>query len=367
MNTFYRQSVPQAPAENRLLPIPLSPKENRNYSLVRAIEGARSGNHRNCGFERECTLEIQNRMGDLDQHAHSLFVPASVLAHGQRDLTAGTASAGGYLVETEVAGVLDFLRPKSVALGLGAQVLTGLQGNQAFARTAGTATITWLANEGSTATESTQTLGQLTLAPKTVSGYVERSRQHEMQAGPLGEQMLRRDLIGVLMTAFDAAVFNGSGVSGEPTGILNVAGIGTFTGASLAYAGVLEAQTDILNANALSAAGEVSFVCRPAVASLLANRQGFSSTAPMWAGALDAGQLASCRARSTMNVPAATLVACDFTQILIAEWGPGAVEIRVNPYATANFQAGIKGIAAFLTIDVGMVSPLAASVATSVS
>ena len=53
----------------------------------------------------------------------------------------------------------------------------------------------------------------------------------------------------------------------------------------------------------------------------------------------------------------------DFSQAILAEWG--VLEIDVNPYA--NFTAGIQGIRAFYTCDVGVRVPGAFSVATSIT
>jgi HK97 family phage major capsid protein len=147
-------------------------------------------------------------------------------------------------------------------------------------------------------------------------------------------------------------------------GLLGTAGIGTFTGASLTYAELLEAQTDILSANALSEGGKVSFLCRAAVAALLADREAFSADVPLWRGPLDAGQLTDCPALTSMNIPADTLIAGDFSQMAIAEFGNG-LEIRINPVQA--FQSGIVGYGAFLTVDVAVMQPSAFSVATSVS
>lgn len=220
-------------------------------------------------------------------------------------------------------------------------------------------------NEATQATEtSTYTLGSVSIAPKTCCAYVEESRQLRLMAPEFGEMMIRRDLRSTLSTAVDTVALNGSGVSGQPTGVMGTTGIGTFTGASVAYAGVLEAQTDILTANALSEGGAVSFICRPAVALLLANRQGFSDTAPMWTGPLSSGTVAGCPALSTMTMPATTLMAGDFSQLAVAEFGAG-LEIRVNPVAV--FQAGIVGYGAFLSMDVAVLRPEGFSVATGVS
>lgn len=360
-------ATPQPTATERVAPIALTQREVESYSLTRALEAAQQGNWRDAGFEWELSEEGFRRTGQPNAfHKHAFRVPHQILASHKRDLTVASATGGGFLAsDVQVQGVLDVLRPRMVTARLGAQYLPGLKSNVTYARTASSSTVTWHPTEATASTETANyNMGQISLVPKTCSAYVETSRLLRLMAPDLAEFTIRRDLARTLATAVDAAAFTGSGASGEPTGLLSAAGIGTFTGASLAYAGLLEAQTDILNANALSDGGQVAFTCRPAVASLLANRQGFSTLLPMWTGPLAAGQLIGCPAVSTMQIPASTLVAGDFSQMLLAEWA-GGIEIRVNPYA--NFPAGIFGYAAFLTMDVGVLQSTSFSVATSVS
>jgi hypothetical protein len=53
----------------------------------------------------------------------------------------------------------------------------------------------------------------------------------------------------------------------------------------------------------------------------------------------------------------------DFSQLVIAEWG--ALELDVNPYA--NFAAGISGVRAFYTVDIGVRYAAAFSYSTAIT
>lgn len=349
---------------DRIAPFALSERELDGYSLLRATEAARSGSWYRAGFEREVTMELARRAGVQEPDPHTLRVPPQALL--SRDLTVASDTGGGYLAgDTDVAGVVDALRATSLVFRAGARRLTGLRADTTYARQGGTSTVTWQVSEATQATETANySLGSISLTPKTVCAYVEESRLLRLMAPDLGEAMIRRDLRRTLSTALDSASINGTGINGQPLGLLNTSGIGTFTGASIAYDDVLEAQGDILDANGLNDGGEVSFACRPAVSKLLANRQGFSTNAPLWVGPLARGQLAGCPGYSSGNVPADTLIAGDFSQMLIGEFGAG-LEIRVNPVAA--FTAGIVGFGAFLSMDVAILNQPSFSVATSVS
>lgn len=348
------KELPRAPR------LDLTPGETRNYSLTRALRAAYSGDWQKAGLERSVTLAL---LGTEPHESNRVIIPPQVLG---RDLAAGNGAAGGFLVETGFGGVLDSLRPIMVTGRLGATVIDRLQGNVAYARNSGGLTISWAATESTQAIETDNfSTGQVALTPKTATGFIEGSRLFRLLAGDVGEAMLLRELRLGLATAVDAAAFSGSGASGQPTGILNTVGIGTFTGASISYSSLLESQTDILNNNALSEGGRVAFVCRPAVASLLANRTGFSANSgPCWTGQLAAGSLVGCPAISSMQMPAGTLLAGDFSQLILGEWGSG-VDVRIDPFSA--FVAGRVGMAASVSVDVSCGWPQAFSVATGVT
>lgn len=347
----------------------LSEKETQQFSILRAVVAARDKDWSKAGYEAEVSRTIAQKLGKVPD-ATRFFVPLEVQQRsindprlqGKRDLTVGTSNAGGYLVGTDNLGFIDLLRNRSVVMNMGARRLTGLQGNLTIPRQSGAATAYWLSTEATAITESQQTLGQLAFSPKTAGAYTEISRLLALQSSPDAESMVMADLAAVVGLAVDAAALNGSGASGQPTGIINTSGIGTVTGGSLAYAGVLEFQTDVAAANALSDA--CGYVTTPAVAALLMQRVKFSSTAsPIWEGNVLDGNCAGFRGMSSNQVPSANLLFGDFNQLVIGEWG--TLEIEVNPYA--NFAAGIMGVRAMYSIDVGVRYAGAFSLATSVT
>jgi HK97 family phage major capsid protein len=254
------------------------------------------------------------------------------------------------------------LRNKSVVMAMGATQLTGLQGNVAIPKHTTIGTVTWLANEASTITETNQVLAQVTLTPKTVGGYTEISRLLLLQSNPSAEAFVSNDLAAIVATAVDVAALNGSGASGQPLGIIGTAGIGGVTGTSIAYAGIVEFQTDVAGGNALTAG--CGYVATPVVAGLLKQRVKFTSTAsPIWEGQLLEGMVDGYKGMATLNLPTGDLLFGDFGQIVIGSWG--VLELEVNPYA--NFQAGIVGVRAIYTVDIGVRYPSAFSLATAVT
>ena len=337
----------------------MEPKEVKRYSVLRAIQAKASGDWSNAGLELEAHRSIEKRVGP--SRRNGIYVPYEVQ---KRDLSAGAANNGQRLVATDLRpqDFIELLRARTRVAALGARMLTGLVGNVSIPRQTGAGTAYWLANEATAITESDQTIGQLALAPKNVGAYTEISKQLTMQSTPDAEAMVMDDLARVLAIAIDTAAISGPGTGGAPTGITATAGIGSVTGTTLGYAGIVEFQTDVGAANAL--ADGCAYLTTPAVAGLLMQRQRFTSTdSPLWTGSVLDGQVAGYRATTSTSVPAATLIFGDFAQVVIAEWG--VMELEVNPYA--NFPAGIIGVRAWATVDIGIRQAGAFSVASTIT
>jgi HK97 family phage major capsid protein len=325
----------------------MTPKEVARYSVFKAMRAAAENDWSEAGLELEAHRELAKRFNEK-RGKRSFFVPLDIQ---KRDLSAVTASAGGRLVATDNMSFIEILRARSVAMRMGATSMSGLVGNVTIPTQSGAATAAWLANETTAVSESDQTFGQMALSPKNVAAYTEISRQLMMQSSPSAEMIVMNDLAAVVALAVDNAAINGSGASGQPTGIVNTGSIGSVTGTTLAYSGVLEFQTDVLTANALVNPASAGYVATPAVAAVLSGRSRFTNTdTPLWQGNLLDGTVAGFRAMSSTQIAAGRMLFGDFSQLVIAEWG--ALELDVNPYA--NFAAGITGVRAFYTVDIGV-------------
>ena len=337
----------------------LSKREKERYSMVRAINAVLNKNWNNAGLELECSREVQKRTGRMINE-HTFFVPADVQ---QRDLIVGTATSGGYLVGTVNMSFIELLRNRSVVLRMGATRMSGLVGSVTVPKQTAPGTGYWLATEGTTATESQLVVGQLALSPKNVGAYTEISRQLLLQSSPSAEMLVMNDLAAVIGLAVDTASLTGTGTS-EPLGIVNTNGIGgvTITTATITYANVLEFQADAAAGNALF--GNSGYVTTPTVASKMMGKPRFTnSDTPIWQGSMLDGQVVGMRAMSSNQITAGQLLFGDFSQVVVGEWG--VLEVEANPYA--NFAAGIVGVRAFYTVDVGVRYPAAFSLGTGIT
>jgi len=348
--------------------IGLTDKETREFSIAKAINACASRDWKGAEFELEAIKAVAQRMGKTPD-PHKFYVPFEVLMRkmpvrqdGKRDLTVASAGGGGYLVATENMGFIDMLYNRSVAFNMGVRRLSGLTASTTIPRMSASGTAYWLASESTAATETQQTFQQVSMTPKTAAAYTEISRQLLLQSSPGAEGIVTDDLAQIVATAADLAVLNGAGANGEPDGIIDFSGVGSVAAGSLNYAAVLEFQTDVASSKVRPQSG--GYVTTAAVAAIAKQRQRFSSTdTPLWTGNIWDGQIEGFRAMSSEQVPSATMIFGDWSEIVVGEWG--VLEVEVNPYA--NFQAGIIGVRCMYTMDVGIRRPYAFSQMKTIS
>jgi HK97 family phage major capsid protein/HK97 family phage prohead protease len=340
--------------------IGLSKRETAQYSITRALRAALSKDWSKAGLELEAHKAVMSAHGVTSRSGTSFFVPMEIQARmAKRDMTVAGVSGSQYLVGTEnLAGsFIDLLRNDSVVLGLGATRLTGLVGNITIPRMTAGGTAYWLADESTQITESQATIGQLSLSPKEVAALTQISHKLMTQSSPDVEAMVMNDLAQVLALAVDVATLRGSGASGQPQGIVGTSGVGTFdTDGTNTFSDVLDAQVDVMAANALRAG--CAYVADPASAALLMGRSRFANTdTPIWDGSLLAGTMAGFPCRATNQMGANTMLFGLWPSVIVAEWGQ--LELVVNPFSDET--RGLSSVRAWYSLDAGMRYPAAFS------
>lgn len=323
------------------MPLTLTPRELARYKLTDLIRNLHEGKGAT-GFAREVAEKLAD---DADKPFDSLrpMVPWQVFA---RDLTvSGTSGAS---VGTDVHAVADILRPVSVALRAGAQVLSGLTGNLIAPRISASATGYWLTNEGSAANATDPTFSAKEMKPKTAAAVTKFSRQLDLQSQQT-EIVVRRHLLRLIGSTMDAGILAGTGADGQPEGLLTVTGTQTQSGTSLDWAGVTNMVEQAATNNADDEA--IVFVAPPTVRELLAKREVVVDTGRfIWS----ADRVADKRAYSAPSMPAASMIAGDFGNVLIGLWGSGP-EISIDPFS--GFQTGVITMRCFLSMDVAILAP----------
>lgn len=340
--------------------IGMDAKEVKRYSLLRALNylaNPRDAKTREAAaFEIECSMAAAERSG---KSAQGLMVPYDVL---KRDLTVGTATAGGHTVATDLLSgdFIELLRNAIMLPGMGARVLTGLVGNIAIPRQTGAATHYWVAESGEPL-ESQQAFNQLTMSPKTVGAFTDISRKLLLQSSIDVESFVQGDLAKVLGLAIQAAAIQGGGVN-EPTGILGTAGIGSVAGgangAAPTWGNIIELETDVAVANA--DVGALAYLTNAKVRGKLKSTEKFSTTGNVvWADGNT--PLNGYKAAVTNAVPSnltkgsssgicSAIIFGNFADLVIGMWG--GLDLTVDPYS--NSTSGTVRIVALQDVDVAV-------------
>lgn len=228
--------------------IGMSNNERRNYSLIRAVQAAISGDWSKAGLERSASLAVAQRMGVSPE---GFFVPVDSFT---RAFTVGTAAEAGNLVQTSVLGneFVDVLRNKLILAKLGIRMLGGLTSNIAIPKKASAATIGSYTENGA-ATPSTVNTGQIALSPKRVSGQVTYTKQALIQSSLDVDAMLRDDLTQTTAVQIENLIINGTAAGNQPRGILNQSGIGAVIGGvnglQINWGHVVDLESACANAN----------------------------------------------------------------------------------------------------------------------
>jgi len=345
----------------------LSPRDLERYSIAEGINSfcdvvmSQTNSVQVGGLVGECHRELAKRRKEPPA-ANRLLVPRDVLM--ERDLTVATPSDGGYLVGTSLGSFIDLRRAVSVLSRLGAGLFSGFRDSFAYPRVSAGTTVEWLATESAQSTASDPTFQQVGTSPKTCSASTNISRQLLLQ-GHAADLIVKTVLARDQASAIDAAGLNGLGSSGEPRGIMNTSGIGTFiSGASVNYDKLLDAERDVADANGVVNPGSLGFVAHPGVAEMMKARTRFTNADQrLWDGSLHNGMVEGARAVATNNMPSASALYGDFSQVAVLEWG--GLELTVNPFQ--NFQAGIVGVRSFWSVDVAVFTPGAFSKGASIS
>jgi HK97 family phage major capsid protein len=239
----------------------MNARDLKQYSLVRALHAMANPNdaaaQKAAGFERELSDAAAKKSG---QAARGFVVPVDVLRKPyyadpdemKRALVAGTSTAGGNLIATDLmaGSFIDALRNKAVLLKAGARVIAGLVGNVAIPKLTGVSTAYWIAEENAP-TAGAQTVGQVTMSPKTLAAYTDMSRQLLMQSSIDVELMVRDDIQAIIALELDRVGLYGTGSSNQPAGLKGlITQTKDFAGDDPTFAEIVYLETVIAAANA---------------------------------------------------------------------------------------------------------------------
>lgn len=336
--------------------VDMTPKEQREYSLMNAIRGAQAG--RFDGFEREVSDELAKRYG---KEPRGFYVPQSIF---KRDLTVGTDAAGGFLKPTDHLGgeFIDALRANLVISGLGARMMQGLSGDVAIPALNAKTSVGFVAENAAPGAEGAPTFRQVTMSPKTLVQYVDISRKLSMQSDPSVEQIIRDDMTRQFAAKIDEVAIEGGG-SNEPTGITQTSGIGSVAmgtnGGAITYAKLVDLEKEVAIDNALG--GSLAFLTNPKVVGAMRQTPRQASGVEGNFILNDSNSLLGYNVASSTLVPSdltkgtssgvcSAVVFGNFNDLMIGMFG--GLDVLVDPYTGSA--TGATRIAMYQDVDVAV-------------
>lgn len=186
-------------------------EEAKKFRFANMIKGVATGDYSDCEFEREACRETAKR----------------------KDMAAGTDTAGGFIVPPLVMSneMIPLLKEAVIASALGVQIRTGYRNSPVyFPKKTSASTANWVGEAPSSGVPTSDVnFGQMELTPHTVAVRTRISNRLIRESTPAVEAIVREDMIEQMGLAIDAALFNGTGVSNQPRGILQTTGINVVT------------------------------------------------------------------------------------------------------------------------------------------
>jgi len=337
----------------------LTEDEQKRFSVGRAIRALVSRDFSKAGFEVEVSKAMSQR---LNKDTPGFFVPNDFKVRNQRVTTANVLQTivpaqGGAAVFTEYAGWLQLLRNRTRVFQMGAQLFAGLRSNYSFVRQTAAAQTYWISeNSGADVTDSTIAIQNVTMKPHILKGMLSFTAEQLAQAEEMFDALCNQELLKVHSIEIDRVALNGSGASGQPTGVLNQAGIGAVAmgtnGLSLATLGVqpfIDLETAVATANA--DLGNLAYLtdvairgeCKKTLEFIGVNgsnriwqntdqKDGSGTVNGYYAAATN--NLPNNLVKGTSNNCRATIFA-NWADLYIGEWG-GGLELVIDPYTLAG-------------------------------
>tara|TARA_R100000231_G_scaffold104750_1_gene77649 strand:+ start:4282 stop:6918 length:2637 start_codon:yes stop_codon:yes gene_type:complete len=329
--------------------IGMTDKEVKRFSLIKAIRAMANPNEPK--FREEAAFEFEAARAAAELYgvtSRGLMIPPDVMRQwAQRDLNTSNDSA---LVPQDfrVGDFIDVLRNQSSVMQAGARMLNGLSGNVVIPKKA-TASSAGFVTEGHALSESEATFAQVTMTPKTVGAFTDVTRQMMIQSSPDIEALIRDDLTQSIALAIDAGALEGSGSSGNPTGIKNTTGINAptnFAAANPTFAEVVAMETAVAEDNALL--GNLAYILPASMYGALKTTEKATGTAQFVVE--PGGTLNGYNAIVSNQVTAGDLYFGNFDDLLIGMYG--GIDLLVDPYSASN--SGNVRIRAMQMVDVAV-------------
>lgn len=351
------EAARRAQANQRVLS-PEEKKDLQRFSISKFFREAASDKLN--GIEAEMNEEGRKEFArSINGPMEGVFLPTTLLRNIEKRYDYSNATESSYgqaFVEQTRLSYLEALRNAMLGTKLGVRYLDGLQGNVGIVK-AGGASAAWYAEEAQ-ASKSKPTYAKLTMSPKRLQVIQGVTYDLMHQSSLAVDRLIMDDLTAAHASALDAAIFNGSGSSGQPTGVLAAANTNSIAigqhGGPITYSLLVQMETEVATDNALL--NNLAYVSNAKV-------QGKLKTIPQIAGypvyLMDDGKVNGYPFFMTNAIPSnltkgnssgvcsAALFGA-WSEILVGGWG--GLQFIVDPYTAKD--KGVLEISAAAYHDV---------------
>jgi HK97 family phage major capsid protein len=348
----------------------------KRYNLVNVIrfladaaKGERSDV--DIGFEREISDELAKQ---TNRAVQGILLPDFVRAAANANDGGLTLGTPAYDTDTAAGGIsgiggagkntiatnllagrfIEALRDALVLNTLGAEIITGLVGDIAIPK-GGSIAGGWISAEGGNASKKNPTFGQITATPHTYGAYVDITRKLLIQSSIDVQAKVLEWLMYACAKGIETAAFQGTGSSGQPTGLATALNSGATAWSNTPTFDKLVALIAATK-TANSFKPSMRFVGTSGVWSKLATTRDYEvltdgASTPKNVGAIGGSvRLLDTATNKVIGrdfveanlMPAAKLLFGDFTQLAVCLWS--GTDIIVDPYAN-DTNGGLRLVA----------------------
>lgn len=279
----------------------------------------------------------------------------------------GETIASGTPDPIRTAPIIDRLFANSAASRMGVRTVNIPFGESEYPIVSSSVAAGWATTEtGGVSGPTAFSTADKSLSPDSTLGItMTLTRKAMKQTGPGLEQAVRRDMAEAIRVKLDAAVFLGSGSSGEPTGIITgatAAGV-TTTGvdAAVTWGAFRSAVTRFMTGNAANAPSDCRLLIRPEIwdaldgtvydtGSGLTEWDRLVKNIPAGNIVMTTNGLAAPTGSPTASTAILTTLAGGVAPALLGIWG--GVDVIRDPFSAA--QSGQLKITGLVTADVAI-------------
>ena len=363
------ESIGNQPLETPAHVVDAPVKEQRSYSLASMIRAQATGDWRGAGLEREMHDEIVRRTG---KPSEGMYVPDFAWRAGVMTTAATGAIAGEAVTDNFVPTIqrgdmfIEALRAKQVMANLGVTFIGGLTNRVRMPKFSTGASAGFVEEAGAVADQSPADAG-VTLQPRTLGAHAQISRLLMLESVPAIEQVVQDDLLRSIADRIEFHAIQGSGASGQPTGILNDGNVGNVDisagtdVAALTWADITDLVKTVEEANGVVNQATLGWLSNAKVKAKMANTVRVASSDSVMLLNDPWNSLYGYKAEFTSNVPsdldpgdggsdASALIFGDFSQLLVGLFG--SPSIIVDPYT--NSTSGDVVISVMQEVDVAL-------------